>query len=397
MVRRTWIRTASDELTRQGLAGWLLYDFRGSNPLVEPFLAFPGSMLSRRVFAFVPREGEPTLLVGAIEAGSLEAEPFRVRTYTGHASLREALADLIPDGPLAMEVSPGGDVPYVSTVDAGTVQMLESLGADIVSSADLLQAFAAWTPEQIDAHRRAAREVMEALDLAFTYLHTRTAAGEEVRETQVQRIITESFDGAGLVYDHPPIIGFGPHSGDPHYAPREGRDRALTPGDPILIDLFARRDLPGAPYADVTWMGVYGEPSEAFEEVFEVVTGAREVGLRAIRDAWDEGRRPEGREIDRAVRDHVTAAGHGDAFVHRTGHSLGSRHTHGDAVHLDDFETRDTRTLLPGIGVTIEPGVYLPAFGVRSEMDVLITEDGPEVTTGEQTELVRVALGPHHR
>ena len=396
MDRTRWIRTAQDELRRRELAGWLLYDFRGSNPLAAPFLAFPGSLLSRRVFAFVPASGEPTLLVSAIEAGSIEAAPFRVRSYSDHASLDAELARLIPDGPLAMEVSPGGDVPYVSTVDAGTVQKLEGLGARIVSSADLLQAFAAWTPRQIEQHRRAARVVMETLDLAWTYLHTRTAQGDPVRETDVQRLVAEAFDAAGLTYDHRAIVGFGPHAGDPHYAPREGRDRELTPGDPILIDLFARVDEPGAPYGDVTWMGVYGQPEARFLEVFELVVRAREIGLETIRAAWDEGRRPQGREVDRAVRDHIVAAGYGDAFMHRTGHSLGSVHTHGDAVHLDDFETRDTRTLLPGIGVTLEPGVYLPEFGVRSEVDVLLTEDGPEPTTGRQSELVRVRLGPHH-
>ena len=165
----------------------------------------------------------------------------------------------------------------------------------------------------------------------------------------------------------------------------------------MLIDLFARLDVPGAPYGDVTWMGVYGEPAPAFLRAFDAVVAARETGVRTIRDAWREGRTLQGREVDRVVRDQLDAAGYAGAFVHRTGHSLGSRHTHGEAVHLDDFETRDTRTLRAGIGLTIEPGVYLPGFGVRSELDLVLGEDGPEVTTGEQSELVRIPLGPHHR
>lgn len=393
---RSWIDTAQEEIGRHGLAGWLLYDFRGSNPLAAPFLHFPGALLTRRVFAFVPAEGAATLVVSAIEAGSIDAGPFRLVTYTSHASLDQVLRELLPDGPVAMEISPRGDVPYVSTVDAGTVERIRDLGGRVVPSADLLQAFAAWTPAQVEDHRHAAREVMEALEAAFGRIREATAAGRELRETEVQTLIAERFDARGLVYDHRAIVGFGPNSGDPHYAPREGRDRALQPGDPILIDLFARRNAAGAPYADVTWMGVYGEPDPDFLEVFELVTGARRLGLEVLTRAWSNGPRPRGREIDRAVRDRIAAAGYGEAFVHRTGHSLGSLHTHGDAVHLDDFETRDDRTIRPGLGLTLEPGVYLPAFGVRSEMDVLITEAGPEATTGQQSELVRIPLGPHH-
>lgn len=390
-----WIRTAQAELARQGLAGWLIYDFRGSNPFAARFLDL-GGMLSRRIFALVPADGRPVVLVSALEAGSLQADPFEVRAYTGRASLEAELARLLPDGPVAMEVSPRADIPYVSVVDAGTIELLRDLGGEIVSSAELLQAFAAWTPWQIERHRAAAAAVMEVLDEAWAHLRTRTGAGLEVRETDVQAVIAQGFGRRGLVSDHGAIVGFGPNAGDPHYQPRLGADRALEPGDPILIDLFARDPDHGAPYGDVTWMGVYGEPEPAFVAAFDAVTAARETGVRVIRDAWRDGRTLQGREVDRVVRDQLSDAGYGAAFVHRTGHSLGSQHTHGEAVHLDDFETADVRTLRPGIGVTIEPGVYLPTFGVRSELDLLIGEDGPEVTTGEQRELVRIPLGPHH-
>lgn len=392
----SWIDTAQQELRRQGLAGWLIYDFRGSNPLAAPFLRFPGAILTRRIFAFVPVEGRATLVVSGIESGSLPPGPFRVVTYGSHASLDEALRGILPDGEVAMEVSPRGDVPYVSTVDAGTVDRLRELGARIVSSADLLGAFAAWTPLQVEHHRQAAGEVMTALESAWDHLRRAAAEGRAVREREVQDVIVARFDARGLVYDHRPIVGFGPNSGDPHYAPRAGNDRALQPGDAILIDLFARHDVPGAPYGDVTWMGVYGDPHPAFGEVFDLVARARQVGLDTLRSAWREGREPEGREVDRAVRDVIDEAGYGASFVHRTGHSLGTVHTHGEAVHLDDFETRDGRRVRAGIGLTIEPGVYLPAFGVRSEMNVVMTAEGPEVTTGEQREPVRIPLGPHH-
>lgn len=391
-----WIDAARAELDRQGLSAWLLYDFRGSNPFAARFLDLGDTFLSRRIFGLVPIEGPPVLLVSVLEAGSLEAPGFEIRSYGSRASLEARLRELLPEGPVAMEVSPNADLPYVSVVDAGTVQLVEGLGGEVVSSAELLQAFAAWTDAQIDDHRDAAKGVMEVLDEAFAYLRDRTAAGAEVRETDVQDVIADGFDRRGMVYDHRAIVGFAANAGDPHYVPRRGRDRWLAPGDPVLIDLFARKDTPGAPYGDVTWMGVYGEPEPAFVRAFEAVVAARETGVRTIREAWAAGRRPQGREIDRAVRDVLSDAGYGEAFVHRTGHSLGSRHNHGDAVHLDDFETRDTRTLRPGIGLTVEPGVYLPDFGVRSELDLVLHDDGPEITTGEQRELVRIPLGPHH-
>ena len=395
-----WLETAQRTLKEQSLAGWLIYDFRGSNPLAAKFLDFGDSFLSRRIFAFVPADGTPVILVSVLEAGSLRAEGFEVRAYTGRASLEAQLSDMLPAGPVAMEISPKGDIPYLSTVDAGTAEfvagLLESKGGSLVSSAHLLQAFGAWSPEQIASHKRAATATMDVLEEAWVFLRDQTSAGQEVRETDVQNVIADGFTQRGLIFGHGAIVGFGPNGGDPHYVPREGADRALQPGDPVLIDLFARFPGEGDPYGDVTWMGVYGDPTPEFMQVWELVRDARKVGVRTLREAVDEGRWPEGCEVDRAVRSFLTDAGYGEAFVHRTGHSLGSKHTHGDAVHLDDFETHDTRLVTPGIGVTIEPGVYLPAFGVRSELNVVMTESGPEVTTGEQEDLVRIPLGPHH-
>ncbi len=207
----------------------------------------------------------------------------------------------------------------------------------------------------------------------------------------MQDVIARGFDDRGMVYAHRAIGGFGPHGGDPHYAPRAGEDRVLQLGDPILIDLFARKAEPGAPYGDVTWMGHYGEPSDAVTKAWVAVRDAREVGVTMLEKAVEERRPVRGWEVDRAVRAHLAGAGYGDVIIHRTGHSLGSEHTHGDAVHFDDFETHDTRLVRPGIGLTIEPGVYFPEFGVRSELDVYIGEGGPEVTTGRQVDLRIIA------
>lgn len=386
-----WITEAQAELQALGLAAWLLYDFRGSNRLAQPFLGL-GHSLSRRVFLLVPPSGQPTLLVHAIERGSLPELPYRVESYSSRQSLEAALAQLVPRGRVAMEYSPKGDIPYLAQVDAGTVELVRSLGAEVVSSGELLQRFGAWRAAQLAAHREAARHVLAAKDLAFEMLALRVHRGEAVRETEVQRLIASYFANEGLETGHPAIVAFGPHAGDPHYAPGPGRDAALQPGDAILIDLWAKLPGPENPYADITWMGACGQAGNELRRVWEVVKGARELAVDTIRAAYRAGRHPEGREIDRAAREFIAAAGYGEAFIHRTGHSLGTRATHGDAAHLDDFETRDTRLLRPGLGVTIEPGVYLEAFGVRSEIDLYLAEDGPEVTTEAQLELIVLPL-----
>ncbi|CAN5880662.1 M24 family metallopeptidase [soil metagenome] len=387
-----WIETAQTELRKQNLAGWLLYDFRGSNPVAKRFLELGGGLLSRRVFLYVPATGTPTLLLHAIERGSLPELPFEVRAYSSRQSLEQELARLLPQAKVALEYSPNNDIPYVSHVDAGTVDLLRSLGVEVVSSADLLQAFSALTPEQLAAHLTAAEHVVQAKDIAFEFLALQTQMGTTIRETTLQKVITDYFDAQGLLYDHPPIVGFGPHAGDPHYAPQTGTDAELKPGDAVLIDLWAKLPEKSAPYADITWMGCYGEPSEELQIVWETVRDARDLAVATIRKVYDEGRHPQGREIDRATRDFITDKGYGDAFIHRTGHSLGTEHTHGEAVHLDDFETRDTRELRPGVAVTVEPGVYLESFGVRSEINLVLEERGPWVTTEEQRDLVVVPV-----
>lgn len=382
-----WLQTAQQELQRQELTGWLIYDFRGLNPFAKRFVKLGNILLSRRWFLFIPANGTPTLLLHAIERGSLPTLPFTIRTYSSRESLALTLEQLLPKDKVALEYSPMNDIPYVSYVDAGTIELLRTLGVTPVSSAELLQAFSAWTPEQLEQHLKAATHVMHAKDLGFAFIEEQLRMGNTVRETDVQRAITDYFDSQGLTYDHPPIVGFGPHAGDPHYSPQEGSDRMLEPGDAILLDIFAKLTAEDAPYADITWMGSCGEPSAHLQEIFAIVRDARDVAVETIRVAYRSGRYPQGYEADRATRDFITAKGYGEAFVHRTGHSLGTRNAHGDAVHLDDFETRDTRTLSPGIAVTVEPGIYLKEFGVRSEINVVLEPDGPRVTTGLQTEL----------
>jgi len=383
------------ELRRQSLDGWLIYDFRRSNPLAQPLVRplLEGNVASRRVLLYVPAAGRPTLAVHAIERGSLKADlPVEVVSYSSRRSFDETLTRLL-DGArrVAMEYSPEGDNPYVGTVDAGTVERVRATGVEVVSSGDVAQVLELWTPAQLDDHLTAAAGVVAAKDEAFAFLSERCAAGAGVSETQVQALITARFDALGLVYDHAPNVSFGAHAGDPHYHPIPGeRDAVLAPGDVVLIDLWAKVDRPEAPYADVTWMGVFGEPAPEVEAAWEALREARDAAFRAIAEAYQAGRWPTGAEVDRAARQVLEAAGHGAAFTHRTGHSLGLDATHGRAAHLDDFETRDLRLLRPGLGVTIEPGAYYPSYGIRSEVDVYLSEDGPLATTELQGDLERL-------
>ena len=384
------------ELARVGIDGWLVYDFRGSNPVARPLLdpLLKGNLASRRVFLMIPAVGRPTLLVHAIEYGTLRPDlasalGVTARRYSSTESLDSELASLVHGmTKVAMEYSPAGDNPYVGTVDAGTIERIAGLGVEVVSSGDVAQVTELWTEEQLDQHLAAAEGVMAAKDAALAFIIERRRAGEPIRETQVQAVIAESFDRGGFIYDHAATVGFAANAGDPHYSPvPDVRDAMLADGDVVLLDLWCKVPQPRAPYADITWMAVVGQPSEDVQRTFDAVTAARDAAFTAVATAYDEDRWPSGAEVDRAARAVLTEAGYGAAFVHRTGHSLGVNGAHGLAAHLDGFETRDVRSLRPGLGFTIEPGVYLPEFGIRSEINVYIDDAGPRATTDLQAEL----------
>lgn len=383
------LRAVTAELDRAGIDGWLVYDFRGSNAPARPLLrALLGEQLgSRRVFLYVPSHGTPILLAHAIEAGTLSgARGVDTRIYSSTESLDEELRQALAGArTVAMDYSPRGDNPYVGSVDAGTVERVRSLGVDVVSAGDVAQVMQVWTEEQLEQHLRAADVVLRAKDAAFGFLGEALSLGRAVTEAEVQGVITDVFDDAGCVYDHGPNVSFGAHAGDPHHAP--SHERTLAHGEVVLIDLWCKVDDAPAPYADVTWMGHAGPPTERVGRAFEAVREARDAAFRAVVEAYAAGRWPTGAEVDRAAREVLEKAGYGQAFTHRTGHSLGTVSAHGLAAHLDDFETRDERPLRPGLGFTIEPGVYCEDFGVRSEINVFIGGGGPHATTDLQAEL----------
>jgi Xaa-Pro dipeptidase len=377
-----------------GADGWLLYDFHGVNPVATRVLGIEG-MGTRRFFVLLPRAGAPVAIAHRIELASFAGFPGEVRPYAAWRELHAHLAPLVAGKTLAMEVSPADGVPYLDRVPHGVVQLLEGFGARIVPSAPLVTRFAArWTAIELAGHRRAAQALAEIAQDALRWAGSETARGAEVRETAVQRRVMDAFARAGLYTDHAPIVGFQANAANPHYEPREGADRRLQAGEVLLLDLWAG-PARGTVFADQTWMAVAGRaPDAEVRRVWDAVRGARDAAVDRLRERWGKG--PPlppvtGADLDDAARGVIRAAGYGEHFVHRTGHSI-DRDLHGSGPHLDNFETADDRALLAGIGFSVEPGVYLNGrFGMRSEINVFLHETVPEVTpAAPQTDLLLV-------
>ncbi|HWN19220.1 MAG TPA: M24 family metallopeptidase [Gemmatimonadales bacterium] len=378
-----------EALSKSGADGWLLFDFHGLNPVAGRVLGLKG-MNTRRLFVLLPRSGEPIAVVHKIELQGLEGFPGRVIPYARWSELHEALASLVAGRTLAMEISPDDAVPYLDRVPYGVVELLRRLGATVVPSGALVSRFAArWSPSEAEDHRAAAEILASvARETLSAVVHE---TGGALTESALQARVIAAVEARGLVFDAPPIVGFGANSAKPHYEPQPGRDATLRPGDVILLDLWAGRSH-STVFADQTWIGYAGSrPPEQVERVWRVVRDARDAAVATVRRAAAEQRPIAGFEADRAARAVVEAAGLGDSFVHRTGHSI-DRDLHGSGPHLDDYETHDDRLLIPGVGFSVEPGVYLPGeFGIRSEVNMHWGERGPEVTPREpQVELIVV-------
>ncbi len=372
-------------LQQQGLKGWLLYDFHDLNPIARRMAPLPPRvMLSRRWAWWIPARGEPSWLVHAIERGQFAGYDARFLTYSSWQDFERALLALT-DGPgaIACEYSPDCGIPYVSWVDAGTVDQLRRLGYQLHSSADLIQGvYATWTPHQLQTHRRAVQVCLQAKDRAFAAIARGLRAGAVITELDIQQVILDNFAAHDITPDHPPIVAVNAHAGDPHYSPTPERASVIRPGDLILIDLWGKdKHDPAAVFADMTWMGYAGDrPPAAMQQVLDVVARARDAGVALARARIEAGEPVHGWEIDDAVRGVIRTAGYGHAFIHRTGHSIDTE-VHGSGVNIDNLETRDTRRIIPHIGFTIEPGIYLPDFGVRLEINLYVHEDSVEITT----------------
>ena len=374
-------------LSQSGADGWLLFDFHGLNPVAGRVLGLKG-MNTRRLFVLLPQAGEPVAVAHKIELQGLEDFPGRVIPYARWSELHEALASLVSGRTLAMEISPDDAVPYLDRVPYGVVELLRRLGATVVPSGSLVSRFAArWSPSEAEDHRAAA-EILASVARQTLRAVAQETEGKLTESGLQARVIAEA-QARGLVFDAPPIVAFGANSAKPHYEPQPGRDATLHAGDVILLDLWAGRS-PTTVFADQTWIGFAGaRPPERVERVWRVVRQARDAAIETVRRAAAERRPIAGFEADRAARAVVEAAGFGESFVHRTGHSI-DRDLHGSGPHLDDYETHDDRLLITGVGFSVEPGIYLPGeFGIRSEVNMYWGEQGPEVTPKEpQTELI---------
>lgn len=370
-----------------GFDGWLLCDFRGSNPLARRILNIDAQAhATRRFFYFIPAADEPIKLVHRIESGVLDHLPGEKRVYLRWRELEDGVAALVQGSRnVAMEYSPRNAIPYVSRVDAGTVELVRGCNVEVASSGDLIQVFeAAWSEEQWRSHQEATVLTLAAFEKAWQFIAESVRAGREIRETTVQKVILDHFAASGLTTDHPPIVGVGPHSGNPHFAPAEGRDDTqLKEGDFVLIDLWAKFDTPTAVYSDLTRVGFLGQSvPEPYERIFQIVAAARDAAIGRLREAMSRREPIQGWQVDDAARSVIQQAGYGEKFVHRTGHSIG-RETHGNGANIDNLETREVRRILPRTCFSIEPGIYLPEFGVRSEVNVYIDQDRGVNVTGD--------------
>ncbi len=378
-------------LRERGFDAWLFYDHHHRDPIAYRVLGLPESLFAtRRWYYVIPAQGEPGKLVHRIEARHLDALPGRKLEYSSWQEQWDGLKQLLAAyKTVAMEYSPNNQIPYIGLVDAGTIELVRSFGKQIVSSGDLVALFeATWSSEQIRSHF-AARDKVDAITAeAFKEIGRRVRNGG-THEFAIQQWINEAFRREGLTHDNdPPIVAVNANSGNPHYSPNAEHSAKIREGDFVLLDIWARLDQPGTVYYDITWTGFVGpSPSERMREIFNVVRQGRDVGVKTVQDAIRAGRKLAGWEVDQATRDFITRAGYGDRFIHRTGHSIATT-VHGNGANMDNLETRDERQVLANSCFSIEPGIYLPEFGVRSEVNVLVRERSAEVTGRIQQEIV---------
>ena len=383
-------RSVQEDLKAARLDGWLFYDFRGRDPIALRILQLPPGMRTRRWFYFVPTKGVPRKLVHKIEAESLAALPGATLYYASQNELQANLQDLM-DGAqsIAMQYSPRNAIPYVSMVDAGTVELVRSVGPRIYTSADLIQKYeACWTAEQLESHLAAGEVVDRIIREAFQLAAKGARDGRPLTEYVLKQWILKEFDRADLTSEEGPDVAVGANASDPHYGPVEGTAAPIREGQLLLLDVWAKKKTPGSVYYDVTWTGFLGtKVPEEHAKVFAVVREARDKAIELIRSAVAKGRALQGWQVDNAARGVVKDAGYGEYFFHRTGHSIGES-VHGNGVNMDGLETKDTRHLIPRTCTSIEPGIYLPEFGIRSEVNVYIGEREARVTGAIQQEIL---------
>ena len=378
------------ELRAQNLDGWLFFDHHQRDPLAYRVLGLPARMATRRWYYFIPAQGDPAGLEHRIERGMLASLPGEKTPYSSWTEQIAGLGKLLSGmHRVAMQYSPQCAIPYVSMVDAGTVELVRGAGVDVVSSAELIQAFEArWSAEGLESHLEAGRRVDRVRAAAFDLIRERTRNDAPLQELDVKRFVLDGFAKAGMITDHGPIVGVNANASNPHYEPGEQTTSPIRPGDFVLLDMWAKLDKPGAVYYDITWTGFCGDqPSDSMRNVFAVVTGARDAAIQRVTEAVAAGRPLRGFEVDDAARSFIDSRGLGPYFTHRTGHSIGQE-VHGNGANMDNLETHDERRVSPWTCFSIEPGVYLPEFGIRSEVNLFVGDHEARVTGEIQRELL---------
>ncbi len=386
------IRAIQNELRAQKLDGWLFCDFHHSDPIAYSVLKLNPGMATRRWFYLVPARGEPRKLVHRIEPAMLDTLPGQKTLYAGLDELHKALPRLLRGGKtIAMQYSPNNNIPYVSKVDAGTVELVRGLGKKVVTSAELVQRFeACWTNDQLMTHLQAGKVIDGIMRQAFGQAAAYLRQGKSITEYDLQQWILEQFHASMIVAADPPIVALGAHAGNPHYEPKPFVSRKLAEGELLLVDMWGKTRASHSVYYDVTWMGYLGKAVPAqYAKVFDVVKTARDKAVAFVESSVKAGRTVRGWEVDKVARDTVRKAGFGKAFVHRTGHSIG-REVHGNGANMDGLETRDDRPIIPHTCFSIEPGIYFPEFGVRTEVNVYVADRMARVTGAIQDQIIPV-------
>ncbi len=378
------------DLREAGLDGWLFYDFRGRDPIALRILDLPPGMRTRRWFYFIPAKGAPKKLVHKIETQSLAALPGDTSYFSLHEELAGNLKKILGRAKtVAMQYSPKNAIPYVSMVDAGTLELVKSTGEKVVTSADLVQKYeACWSSVQLESHLAAGRVIDVIVKGAFAQAAKSVREKSPITEYDLQQWILREFDKAGIETEEGPDVAVNANASDPHYGPSREKSSVIKEGDLLLLDVWGKQRAAGSVYYDITWVGYLGRKvPEKYAKVFKVVRDARDRGVDLILTSIKAGAPLRGWQVDKATRAVVEKAGYGKYFFHRTGHNIGQS-VHGNGVNIDGSETRDERHLIPKTCNSIEPGIYLPEFGIRSEVDVYIDEREARVTGAVQTEIL---------
>jgi Xaa-Pro dipeptidase len=385
------IKAIQAELRASKIDGWLFFDHHHRDPIAAHVLGLgENGMATRRWFYFIPAKGEPRKLVHRIESGMLESLDGRTSVYSGWEELHKALPKLLSGSKIvAMQYSPENNIPYIGLVDAGTVELIRKLKKKVVSSADLVQQFeASWSADQLASHLEAGRTIDRIREGAFEQAASSVRQGKPFSEYELQQWILDRFRSNGLITAEPPIAAVQPNNGSPHYEPKPQGSQPIRAGDLLLLDMWAKLDRPGSVYYDITWVGYLGSRvPDSYAKIFRIVRDARDRAIAFVKESVEAARPIRGCQVDKVARDTIRKAGYAKYFVHRTGHSIGQE-VHGNGANMDGLETRDDRKVAPRTCFSIEPGIYLPEFGIRSEVNMYVDQNAARVTGAIQSEIL---------